>query len=416
MSKDSATNPVTIREYERLTYARLSEAEIRQLEQATERFGIPLFRFFRTEAQAQQYVGVVKVGERTIQILPKIYADDRDLGYLVFLLSYTQELPLYETGIADYQRLSGSFLEIWIRHFAKELNRLLRARLTHRYVEVEESTSFLRGKLLVERDLAGTGRLYGRYACRYEVFTPDHLLNQVLRFCNVLLLRQTRVPSNRKVLQENDALLSDVTYQHVRPVHLEHIHLDRLNRDYEPVLELCRLLLDNSTLNLEAGSITQLAFVFDMNRLFEKFVARFLQRHKGSIELGDDRRLVSVDYQQTLGRLFEEFKMDVDLVLTDNTNRTLLVDTKYKALEIEARHMGLSQTDFYQMYAYGRAGKEHHNELVLLYPATGVDRRTFRQDDMRLHIRQFDPQAIYNPHSRSLNEAAAIRELSQALS
>lgn len=94
MSKDRATNPITIREYERLPYARLSEAEIKQLEQATEHFGIPLFRFFRTEAQAQQYVGVVKVGERTIQILPKIYADDRHLGYLVFLLSYTQELPL----------------------------------------------------------------------------------------------------------------------------------------------------------------------------------------------------------------------------------------------------------------------------------------------------------------------------------
>jgi hypothetical protein len=96
MSQGEAANPKTIRKYERLPYEYSSEAELSQLERVTEHLGIPLFRFFRTEAQAQQYVGVVNIGERAIQILPKIYEDQRDLGYLVFLLSYALELPLYE--------------------------------------------------------------------------------------------------------------------------------------------------------------------------------------------------------------------------------------------------------------------------------------------------------------------------------
>ena len=53
---------------------------------------------------------------------------------------------------------------------------------------------FLRGKLLAERELAGTATLTARYACRYEIFTPDHLLNQILKFCNKLLLGQAREP------------------------------------------------------------------------------------------------------------------------------------------------------------------------------------------------------------------------------
>ena len=293
---------ITLREYEKLDYALLGDSGVRQLEQVTEQLGVPLFRFFREEARAQHYVGVVKVGDQMIQILPKIgERDDQNLAYLVFLLGYARRLRLRPTGKGGFEELGGSFLEVWIRYFAAELNKLLRTRLTHRYVEVEERTGFLRGKLLVERELADTGRLYGRYACRYDIFTSDHRLNRVLKFCNGLLIQQTRVSSNRTMLQQNGALLSDVNHQPIRPNELDRIQLDRLNRDYEPILGLCRLLLESSTLNLRIGRIAQFAFVFDMNRLFEEFVVGFLQRHKSRIQLGDGRRLTKVRYQRRLG-------------------------------------------------------------------------------------------------------------------
>jgi 5-methylcytosine-specific restriction enzyme subunit McrC len=282
-------------------------------------------------------------------------------------------------------------------------------------VEIEERTNFLRGKLLTERELAGTGELYGRYACRYEVFTPDHLLNQVLRFCNGLLLRQTRVPSNRTIMQENDALLSDVTHRPVSVRDVDLIHLNRLNRDYEPILALCRLLLEHSTLDLRAGRITQLAFVFDMNCLFEKFVAVFLQRHMKDIKVGDNRHLKEVNYQHRLGRLFGEFNMDVDLVLTDEDNRSFLVDTKYKALDSQETHMRLAQADFYQMYAYGNAGRRLYDKVILLYPTTDKVRRTFHHPSLQLHIRQFDPRTICNSERGHLNKEAVVTQLSQVL-
>ncbi len=411
------SNPIRLREYEKLPYSRISETGVSRLEQITKDLGIPLFRFSRTHAQAQQYVGVIEAGDRTIQILPKVFDhDEENLGYLVFLLSYTRRLRLRPAGVAQYEKLQGSFLEIWIRHFALELNRLLRTQWKHRYVEVDERVTFLRGRLLVGKELAGTEKLSGRYACRYEVFTPDHLLNRVLKFCNYLLLRQTRVSANRSVLRENNALLSDVAYHPIRVVDLDRIHLDRLNRDYEPLLDLCRLLLQHSTLDLRAGRIVQLAFVFDMNRLFEEFVYEFLRRHRNRIQLKNGRQLVGVDYQYPLGRLFGEFNMYVDLMLTDDTGHRLLVDTKYKVLEAAGRHAGLAQEDFYQVFAYGRAGKRHYDEIVLLYPATDVVRRTFRQDDLTLHIRQFDPQAIYDPASGRLAVSGAAAELSKALS
>src|SRR5215212_6343422 len=109
---------ISLREYERVKYTRLGNSGPSQLEHVTEHLGIPVFRFFREEAQAQQYVGVVKVGEHTIQILPKIGArNDQNLAYLVFLLGYARRLRLRPTGKWSFEELRGSFLEIWMRYF-----------------------------------------------------------------------------------------------------------------------------------------------------------------------------------------------------------------------------------------------------------------------------------------------------------
>src|SRR5215212_466323 len=205
-------------EYEYVSYELLGEDAIRRLERVRERLGVPVFRFYRTNAQAQQYVGAVRAGNVTIQILPKIYDQEKhNLGFLIFLLRYTRKLRLKQAGLTDYEKLRSSFLEIWIRHFASELNRLLRTQPKHRYVEVEERTGFLRGKLLTERELSGTGTLTARYACRYEIFTPDHLLNQVLKFCNSILLRQAETPFTRTILEENAARLAEVSDRRVEP-------------------------------------------------------------------------------------------------------------------------------------------------------------------------------------------------------
>ena len=67
--------------------------------------------------------------------------------------------------------------------------------------------------------------------------------------------------------------------------------------------------------------------------------------------------------------------MKVDLILTDDTYRRILLDTKYKTLDAQTEHQGLYQADFYQMYAYGRAGERYYDDIVLLYPTTDVVQR-----------------------------------------
>ncbi len=406
---------IVIREWETFDYDCLSREQLRGLEAANQRFGSEVFDFYRHCARAKSHVGVISAGGATVQILPKIHAKEDGVGYLLALLEYTRKLKIKADEIAKLASAHGSFLEVWILHFATELNRLLRTNYKQKYIEIEERSSFLRGKLLVERDLDGSSVLSARYPCRYEIFTPDHLLNRTLKFCNSLLMRQTRSPSNRMLLRRNDALLADVDDVPVLVRDLDRIHLDRLNREYEPILELCRLLLENSSLDLRAGRITQLSLVFDMNTLFEKFVAEFLRRNKESIFIGDSP-VEKVETQQKLGTLFGKFEMKVDVVL-HVAGKTYLLDTKYKVLGDEKERSGLSQSDFYQMYAYATAGERKYDGVILLYPRTerAAENHDFtnESDGTKLYVRFVDAARIHARKGR-VDEGVVRRELNAA--
>lgn len=394
----SEPEPIRLREWERKSYDGIGAEAISRLEVASDKPGGRIFDFFRHELRARNFVGVVAADGATVEILPKIHGDDDEanLGYLLALLRYTGKLATKRGDVAGLGEHRGSFLEEWIFHFATELNGLLRRNYKQKYIEIEERSSFVRGKLLTERDLDGSSALSARYPCRYEIFTPDHLLNRTLKFCNSLLMKQTRSPKNRATLRENGFLLADVSDAPVFVRDLDRIHLDRLNREYDSILGLCRLLLENSALDLRAGRISQLAIVFDMNKLFEEFVAEFLRRNKGSISIGG-YSLEEVETQKSLGKLFGKFDMRVDVILR-TSGGTFLLDTKYKVLGDDREHSGLSQSDFYQMYAYAKAGKTEYEGVILLYPKTAASPSPDvfeNRDGAKLYVRLIDPKVIH---------------------
>ena len=87
VARTTASEPITVREYETLSYDLLGEDAVRRLERLAEGRGPRIFSFHRKHAQARHYVGTVKVGATTVQILPKIYdRDEQNLGFLIFLL------------------------------------------------------------------------------------------------------------------------------------------------------------------------------------------------------------------------------------------------------------------------------------------------------------------------------------------
>lgn len=326
----------------------------------------------KRKLQATQHVGVVRLGNRTIQVLPKIYRDvvgsdsqqrtQEATHNLLCLLEHTQELPVHQHALAPLLQQNLDWFEILTRLFASHLITECQRGVYRGYQIIEDELPVLKGKWRVADQFRRPERNH-IFSVAYDEFTADNVLNRVFRFVVERLWRFTRDANNRQQLGElrqwldEVSVLPSVTVDEANPS-----LLTRLNRRYEPLLNLARLFLDNSVLQLAAGKLTTFAFVFDMNRLFEAFAVNFIRRHRIQILPSDlaqpekcrlhwQSRGITCYLARRNGRGIFRLKPDLVLQKADRTI-PLLLDTKYKVLDADSRKLGIASSDLYQMFTY----------------------------------------------------------------
>lgn len=338
----------------------------------------------RTRAiRAAQHVGVVRLRNRTIQILPKIYqlsetADEKDRAKaatrnLLYMLECAENLPVREHALAPLLKFGDDWFEILTRLFAFHLLEEWQRGAYRTYHTVEDDLPVLKGKWLISEQLKHPARRH-IFTVAYDEFTADNQLNRVFQFTVERLWQLTRDSGNRRLLGELRQWMDEVTLlPRVTAADAKPAQLTRLNERFRPLLNLARLFLDGGTLQMTAGDLSSFAFVFDMNQLFEAFIASIIRRHRTEIlddQLSDCELLIqSRGATLFLARRGERnvFQTRPDLAIRkDRDYFPLLIDTKYKRLDKNDLKLGVSQSDFYQMHAY--AHRYECPRVVLLYP------------------------------------------------
>ena len=183
--------------------------------------------------------------------------------------------------------------------------------------------------------------------------------------------------------------------------------LTRLNQRFAPLLNLARLFLSGSAVQLSAGDLDTFAFVFDMNQLFESFIINFIRRHRAEVLpptlascdlLAQTRGATRYLARNIRGREVFQLKPDLAFRQADTAQQKdafpLLLDAKYKRLDAADARLGISQTDFYQMHAY--AQRYACPRMLLIYPQTAeMDmplRAQFKliENDKRIEVATID--------------------------
>ncbi len=342
------------------------------------------FRHGRRELQAAQHVGVVRLGRRAVQVLPKIYrAGGATRGEqareatrnLLQLLAYAGQLPIREQALAPLLRHGNDWFEILTRLFATHLLEEWQRGAYRHYQAVEEELPVLKGKWRVAESLRRPVRRH-LFPVAYDEFTADNTLNRIFRFVVERLWRLTRDGGNRRLLGELRQWMEEVRLPaHVSAAETAPAMLTRLNARFEPLLNLARLFLEGGSLQLAARDFTTFAFVFDMNQLFEAFVIGFIRRHRDRAlpealrtcdllpqSYGAPHHLARNEQRQPV------FELHPDLAIRRGREFPLLLDAKYKRLDPADRKLGVSSADFYQMHAY--AHRYGCPRVLLLYPQT----------------------------------------------
>jgi 5-methylcytosine-specific restriction enzyme subunit McrC len=329
----------------------------------------------RKALRARGVVGVIAAEGCALEILPKIdvagASPEETNGNirrrLVHMLAVAMDLQIDAGQVTalDWQR--ETLLEILIKLFSEKLAEALRRGMPRRYLAHVDDLPVLRGRLDITRQFSALAADPSRLACQFDALTPDIALNQIMKAATTKLLRIARTAGNQSRLRELMFAYADIADVPVSALPWSNVVLDRTNARWRELLNLARLLLGNRFQTTSSGGADGFSLLFEMNTLFEEYVARSLARALSGTDLhvvSQGGRLYCLEDDAGRGL----FQTRPDILIKRGPEVVQVVDTKWKriASRIDDAKQGVSQGDVYQMMAYGQLYDS--DRLVLLYP------------------------------------------------
>jgi len=326
----------------------------------------------RKEIRALNYVGVARVGSLRIEILPKFIADNDDdsnksviMHNLIHMLKYSKMVNIKELSYADLHK-KKDFFEIMVFLYGKNLLNVLKKNQEWQYFENEDEQRFVREKILTHRYGINPAQLH-IIPCRYHERGMNTLINHTLKYATYLMVKEVREIETFALLKQIISVLDDVELAPISLQEIEHITYTRLNKEFKPYVEFCKLFLSQSTLTLQASNIEFFSLMIPMEKLFQEFISEMILLNQIMILGSSNQQVFS---QHRIGYLahreaLNQFELKPDIFIKGKDGCVIL-DIKYKMLDEEDRKFGLSQTDLYQMYAYCK--ESGATKSMLLYP------------------------------------------------
>ena len=317
----------------------------------------------------------------SIEILPKYFRcapDEEELEQgrkiLVKMIAATLGLPYREFDPAQLSLFKFSLPEWIYAQFLLELDKLYKKGLRFHYQKIEEENRFLRGQLHITKQLRQPPGREHLFQIRHELFTPDRPENRLIKLALGIVRNQVCEPANWRLSNELSHLLRPIPESPDYTSDFKAWKDDRLMVDYRSIRPWCELIVRNLNPMAQKGTHTGISLLFPMEKLFECYVANCLkQQLKPSQRLQTQASREYLCFHKTAGQQTTKrmFQLKPDLLLVSQKAHQVM-DTKWKLLDSSDQEgkYGISQSDFYQMFAYGQKYMDRQGDMILIYPAT----------------------------------------------
>ena len=316
--------------------------------------------------KATSYVGIISLpsGFR-IQIVPKI-----DNTALYYVLCY-----LYKIDVRTFDKSKfpqGSFfLDMIALIFKSELENIIQQGLFKKYVSEEENQNFLKGKLLIDKQIKHNFINKHRFYCKYDELTYDNLENQTILYALTLL---TDLVSNNLLKQElidlKWILENEVTPRSFLKVEdVDKITFSRLNDYYEKIIVLSKQLIREIYIgDIHSKEIRAYGYLINMNTVFQDFIFEIIKNilPQYSVKgqgIGINNLIKPVNKAPSI-------RIRPDILISKNNETKLTIDTKYKKMDDYYQIAKAKSPDIYQIISYSLAYKCNS---MLIYPKNNVE-------------------------------------------
>jgi 5-methylcytosine-specific restriction enzyme subunit McrC len=318
-----------------------------------------------------QFCGVIRLGDRILEVLPKIdpySSPEESRAVLLHMLRAAPQFPYFQHLTAGQRVQQAPLLDVFISAFFDTAAGIARGGLLRQYREHQDDLTAVRDRIVESRQFAVHANRPDRIACRYDELTIDNTWNRLIR-AGLRVVRPwlMSLELNRRWVELMGVFdeISDVTFT-ART--LNSLAFDRHAERYRAVTDWVRWILAALSPSLRAGEKTAPGLLFDMNSLFQAAVASML---RGLV----DDQVTRVEFQDTSHHLASvrgtakrrAFRLKPDLVVRRGNAVSLIADTKWKRLDVSrSGYLVPRHEDMYQMQAY--AAGYRAERLALIYP------------------------------------------------
>jgi len=310
------------------------------------------------------YVGVIHVGDLTIEVLPKIDKHTSDTTVwqkiLVDMLAIALQVDAQTTTFANIQLRQFNVLETYLSLFLSNTESLMRQGLVKKYRTNTSNQNALKGKLLIQKQVITNQVHAERFYVSHQVYDRNNLYNSVLLQTMQCIQKLSVSMSTSKWCSKLLLDFPECSPIKISPKLFQNISFNRKTERYKTAVELAKIILLNYHPDIQGGNENILAIMFDMNLLWESYIYAMILRSKNAQDIE-----CNIESQKPL--YFWQhpdrwsFRLIPDLVVTKkDTLEVFILDTKWKYTKDTAIE------DIRQMYAYGKYFEA--KKRYLLYP------------------------------------------------
>ena len=349
----------------------------------------------RRYIKAGRYVGTVQTKDgQVIEILPKIYnSSDKTESDVVtcrkvflrmlYSFQHSEAKSFQDANLST--RENFPILEVYIDRYLSEVERLLTSGIKKNYTTIEENQKFLKGKLLIHKQIQKNITDKTKFAVCYSKYIEDIPQNRIIVSTLNKLSKITQSTLNLNRCHSLLSAFADIPESFNIPADLtKSMNANRLFAAYEELLQWSSQFLLNRGFTTFSGNHVNQSLLFSAEKLFESFIAHLFRKYaRDYVVSSQHSKYFLVDKYGDTER--GKFRLRPDIVVeSESTNDfsdydTIIIDTKWKNLDssMPDKNYLIDIKDMYQLYAYGQ--KYHLGDsylldvvpkLVLIYPYT----------------------------------------------
>lgn len=323
--------------------------------------------------QARQYVGIISTKSGfCVEILPKLADLDskanenkqqsikqaREMFFAMLKTLHNSPFKRLELSAQDIARYP--ILEAFALMFVREVKLLLQRGLRCDYISIESNHHVLKGKLLFHEHLKQNCIHKERFFTASDEFSANIAPNRLLKTTLLFLANQGFSPKTQSQILALLLYFDEIDVAHNIEADFSACPNSRHFKAYENILAWCKVLLKNFSFRPSGIKMRADSLLFDMNVLFESFVAWHLKKAAES-------KGIKV-YLQAKAHLMHNMQFNIrpDIVLefiNKHDKQVVIADTKYKRVD---SINNIYSADLYQVLAYLNAFD--CKNAMLIYP------------------------------------------------